>query len=174
MNTLYLDMDGVVADFDAAAEQFIGRPRTTKTDRWRHEDWQRIRTNQHWFLDLPKMPHADQLVNLARRYRDELEWQLLFLTAIPNGNDFPWAIWDKIKWAQSLYPDIPVHFGPYSTDKQQHCQPGDILIDDRLDNCEQWRQKRGIAIRVKNKDVELAIHELEIDFGTRAARSASA
>ena len=167
-------MDGVVADFDQAAEQFIGRPRKTTTDRWQQADWERIRTNQHWFLDLPKMPHADQLVDLARRYRDELGWQLLFLTAIPKHNDFPWAFWDKIKWASCFYPDIAVHFGPYSDDKQQHCKIGDILVDDRLTNCEQWTEKLGKAIRVKNRDVEMAIHELEVDFGTRAARSASA
>lgn len=73
MNTLYLDMDGVVADFDAAAEKFIGRPRKTAHDRWDQEDWLRIRTYQHWFLDLPKTTHADQLVDTARKFRDQLD-----------------------------------------------------------------------------------------------------
>jgi len=172
MNTLYLDMDGVVADFDAAAERFIGRPRTTPDDRWRQEDWQRIRGYQHWFLDLPKTTHADQIVATARKFRDGLGWQLLFLTAIPRGNDFPWAFWDKVKWAQCFYPDIAVHFGPYSDDKAAHYRTGDVLVDDRLSNCEQWQLAGGRAIRAR--DLDLAHHELEELFGTLAARSASA
>jgi hypothetical protein len=172
MNTLYLDMDGVVADFDAAAERFIGRPRTTPDDRWRQEDWQRIRMYQHWFLDLPKTAQADQIVTTARKFRDQLGWQLLFLTAIPRGNDFPWAFYDKIKWASCFYPDIPVHFGPYSDDKAAHYSTGDILVDDRLTNCEQWRAAGGEAIRAR--DLDLAHRELEALFGTLAARSASA
>ena len=37
-------------------------------------------------------------------------------------------------------------FGPYSKDKHQHCEPGDILIDDRSSNIEEWRAVGGIAI----------------------------
>jgi hypothetical protein len=38
---------------------------------------------------------------------------------------------------------IPVLFGPYSFDKYKHCTPGDILIDDRTSNCEEWRAAGG-------------------------------
>jgi hypothetical protein len=70
-----------------------------------------------------------------------------------------WAFWDKILWAQERYPDIPVHFGPYSEDKQKHCVPGDILVDDRPDNCQSWRDAGGIAVRV-TKEYGLALEEL--------------
>jgi hypothetical protein len=39
-----------------------------------------------------------------------------------------------------------VRFGPYAEDKQRHCTPGDILIDDKLSNCEQWQAQGGWAI----------------------------
>jgi hypothetical protein len=72
----------------------------------------------------------------------------MFLTAVPHYNDVHWAFWDKMLWAQERYPDIPVHFGPYSQDKQKHCQPGDILVDDRPDNCENWIRVGGVAVKV--------------------------
>ena len=37
-------------------------------------------------------------------------------------------------------------FGPYSKDKWQHCNAGDILIDDRQSNIDEWRAAGGIAI----------------------------
>jgi hypothetical protein len=46
-------------------------------------------------------------------------------------------------------------FGPYSKDKHMHCQPGDILIDDRLSNVEEWRTAGGIAIHHDNIDATL-------------------
>lgn len=146
MTKIYLDMDGVLADFDAAAEALIGGERP-ENDKWPDQDWRKIKQNHRWFRNLPKMPVADELVGLARKFRDNLGYELLILTAIPKGNDFPWAFYDKVLWAQENYPDIPVHFGPYSSDKKLHCQTGDILVDDRRDNCEQWSAAGGIAVR---------------------------
>lgn len=148
MNTFYLDMDGVVADWTTAAAQIIGYRMEDPHGRYPDSDWQKLRGHSRFFLTLPKMAHADQLVDLARDYRDQLGWQLLFLTAIPHDNDVPWAIWDKVLWAQTNYPDIPVHFGPYSRDKQAHCSSGDILVDDRLDNCAQWTSAGGLSFKV--------------------------
>ena len=68
-----------------------------------------------------------------------------FLTAIPHDDTIPYAIYDKVRWADKHFPGIPVLFGPYSFDKQLHCKPRDILIDDRSDNCNDWRMAGGIA-----------------------------
>jgi len=148
MKTLYIDMDGVVADFDKAAMEFIGFDRNPKDHKWKPEEWARIRNCERWFRDLPKTLWADELIDLSRQLRDQCGWRLLFLTAIPAGNDFPYAFNDKILWAQKYYPDITVHFGPYSKDKQSHCKPGDVLVDDRIDNCQQWQDAGGTAIRL--------------------------
>lgn len=161
MKTLYLDMDGVVADWAAGVEQIVGYRINDPKVFFPPEDWEKIRSSGRLFKDLPKMQQADQLVNLARQLRDRHEWQLLFLTAVPHYNDIHWAFWDKMLWAQEYYPDIPVHFGPYSSDKEKHCLPGDVLIDDRPDNCKQWTDKGGRAIHVKYDDYNSALLELE-------------
>ena len=159
-NTLYLDMDGVVADWDTAATELVGRLRKSVDGRWSQEDWLQIREDQRFYRDLPLMPRAEELVRVARGFRS-LNWSLLFLTAIPRHNDHPWAFYDKVLWAQRHFPDIPVHFGPYSEDKQLHCRPGDILVDDRPSNCHEWTMKQGLAIRVRDNDLAEAIGELQ-------------
>lgn len=145
MTTLYLDMDGVVADFDAYAEQMIGK--RSENNRWSREDWQQLRNFKRMYRDLPKTAEADELVEYCRKFTQERGYDLVFLTAVPKGNDFFWAFQDKLDWVRNYYPDIPVHFGPYSVDKQVHCLPGDILIDDRLSNNEEWALVGGHAIR---------------------------
>ena len=79
-------------------------------------------------------------------------------------NDMPWAQYDKVLWVQDHFPDIAVHFGPYSHDKQHHCRPGDILVDDRLTNCIEWRAVGGTAYHVANRDVIVAARALEQNF----------
>lgn len=41
---------------------------------------------------------------------------------------------------------IKVNIGPFSKDKWKHAKKGDILIDDRPDNIEEWHGAEGIGI----------------------------
>ena len=170
-NTFYLDMDGVVADWDTAASAFLGRPPRPPNDLTHYkntpEEWTRIKTQARFYRTLPLMPRCSELVDLARRYRDGLGWNLLFLTAVPKDDDVPWAFYDKVLWAQEHFPDIPVHFGPHSWDKQKHCKPGDILVDDRPDNCSQWIASGGLAVKVDGNDLSSAITQVSFDFNRR-------
>lgn len=162
---IYLDMDGVVADFRAYATGKIGSSPAVG-DLYPDADWQRLRDNPHLFLQLPLMSRANDLVNIARNYRDQLGWELQFLTAIPHNNDLPWAFHDKAAWARLHFTDIAVHFGPYSTDKHLHCSKGDILVDDRLANCREWESAGGIAFRV-GRTLDSVISELGLDYASR-------
>ena len=171
MNTFYLDMDGVVADWDTAAAKFLGRPQRLPNDLTHYkntpEEWTRIKTQVRFYRDLPLMPRCSELVDLARRYRDGLGWNLLFLTAVPKDDDVPWAYYDKVLWAQAHFPDVPVHFGPHSWDKYKHCKSGDILVDDRPDNCSQWIAAGGLAVQVLGNDLGDAIRQIGFDFNRR-------
>jgi 5'(3')-deoxyribonucleotidase len=158
-NTIYLDMDGVVADFNSYAETVLKK--TDTGHKWTPDEWTRLKDNPHLYRDLKKMPLADDLTQIARKFRDNLNWNLYFLTAVPKDNDVPWAFYDKVKWAENYYPDIPVHFGPYAVDKAKHCQPGDILIDDRETTCNQWQQAGGKTIYVIRRQYTQAIEELK-------------
>lgn len=130
-------------------------------------DWEKIKAEERLFRHLPKMPLGDDFVNLTRRFRDELDYDLMFLTAIPHYNDVPWAFYDKMLWCQERYPDIPVHFGPYSEDKCRRAAPGNILVDDRPDNCAQWQTCGGIAVNVPVGQEYLGLQELQLIFDNK-------
>jgi hypothetical protein len=171
-STFYLDMDGVVADWDLAASLFFNKPQgeadPVTHHKNTHNEWIRLKTARpRFFRTLPLMQDVDQLVELARTYRDKLGWELLFLTAVPMHDDVPWAFYDKVMWAQDQFPDIPVHFGPHSTDKHNHCSPGDILVDDRFDNCKSWSEAGGISFRVLHNTLQSVLPNIRQDLEKR-------
>lgn len=153
-------MDGVMADWNKGVYDILGWVKSDPNAQYSEADWAKVTSNHRIYGQLPVMDKAEELANLARRFRDELGWQILFLTAVPKGNDVHWAFWDKCQWAQKYFPDIPVHFGPFAKQKCEHCKPGDILVDDRRSNCSEWRGANGVAVEVTGPDLAPAIAEL--------------
>ena len=145
---IYLDMDDVVADWRTAAEEFL-QLKFPNGDQWARipdEKWQELKRNSRFYRDLPLKEDAGLLVDFCLRAKEHsLVEDVRFLSAIPHNNDMPWSIQDKVFWAHEHFKGIPVFLGPYSHDKQTHCQPGDILIDDRTSNCEEWIAAGGRA-----------------------------
>jgi hypothetical protein len=136
---IYLDMDDVVADWHTAAQEFLRMRWHKENERIPQEDWDKIKMNSHFYRELPLKENAHDLVQFCRdAVSNGLADELRFLSALPRNNDMTWAVWDKVLWAQEHFPGIPVFLGPYSYDKWKHCKPGDILIDDRTSNCEEW------------------------------------
>lgn len=171
--TIYLDMDGVIADFETAATTFLGEPYIDTLDGvnahlYPASQWAKLSSIPDYFRYLPKMPLADQLMTLAKRFRDQLGWDLCMLTAMPHDGTLPDGFQDKIDWMAYYYPGVRVRFGPYSVDKQKHCKPGDILVDDRAINCEQWAAAGGTAVRVTHCYTD-ALIELQAIFDRQQA-----
>lgn len=156
MTTLYIDMDGVVADFDEYAARTLGVPPSQGI--YPDEVWYNLASNARLYRDLIKTEYADQLIEECLDLALTKNYEILFLTAVPKGNDVKWSFYDKVLWAQRYFPDIAVMFGPYSKDKWQHCKPGDILIDDRISNIDEWRAAGGIAIHHTN--INSTLYEL--------------
>jgi 5'(3')-deoxyribonucleotidase len=145
MTTIFLDMDGVVADFDSYAKKILGYS-TSGGKRYPPEDWAKISANPRFYYELDICPWANQLVSAVQEVAVLHDYDIKFLTAIPRANDVPWCFTDKVLWAQQRWPTIPVWFGPYSHDKHVHCRSGDILIDDRNDNINAWNLAGGLGI----------------------------
>jgi len=169
-NTFYLDMDGVIADWNKGVEDILGYIKEDPNSHYNDADWAKITTNERMYRDLPVMGRAGALVSLAKAFEVQLGWDVRFLTAVPKGNDVHWAFWDKCLWAQEHFPGIPVHFGPFAKDKCTHCRPGDILVDDRHSNCVEWRAAGGIAVEVHPGKYEDAISEVKMLLANHLAR----
>jgi hypothetical protein len=136
-------MDDVVADWMGYARAIVNR-NWNYGERIPDEDWNKVSAKKRMYRDLPIKEGAHDLVNFCRdAVADGLADDLCFLTALPQNHGVPYAAWDKVLWAMERFERIPVLFGPYSFDKYKHCTPGDILIDDRTSNCEEWRTAGG-------------------------------
>jgi hypothetical protein len=145
MLTIYLDMDDVVADWMGYARAYLKVPAWREGEMLPDTTWRRLKDDQRMYSKLPLKEGAYNLVDWCRSYCKAEGAELRFLSAIPHGNDMPWAVQDKVFWGQEYFPDIPVFLGPYSHQKFMHCKPGDILIDDRTSNCEEWIRAGGRA-----------------------------
>jgi len=140
---IFLDMDDVVADWMPAARAIVNR-NWEYGERIPESDWAKVKANQRFYRDLPIKPGAHESVEYCKNAVTAGQADgLYFLTALPHDSSVPYAAQDKVWWAHERFPNIPVFFGPYSFDKHKHCKPGDILIDDRISNCSEWRAAGG-------------------------------
>jgi 5'(3')-deoxyribonucleotidase len=141
---IYLDMDDVVADWMKTAREMVQR-NWEYGQRIPDADWKKLQRDPHFYRNLPLREGANELVQWCRDYKEKTNCGLFFLTALPHDYTMPFAASDKVWWAHDHFPDVPVFFGPFSHDKWRHCKEGDILIDDRTSNCQEWRSVGGLA-----------------------------
>jgi hypothetical protein len=147
---LYLDMDDVVADWMGRARKIVNRS-WEYGERIPESDWDKVKADERFYIDLPLKEGATELVDYCRNLVDTgAVERLAFLTALPHDYSVQYAVHDKVVWAQNNFPGIPVFIGPFSFDKWRHCKPGDILIDDRHSNCSEWRSAGGLSHEYRN------------------------
>lgn len=161
---IFLDMDEVVADFSGYAENIAGKILPSDGGRYPIEVWREITRDPRIYSKLPVKAYSYELVHWCNSYCNAYNAELFFLTALPRNNDVPMATWDKVLWVKKYFIDIPVIIGPFSHDKYKHCNQGDILIDDRLSNCEDWKKAGGRSFQYKNwQDCKVWLEET-LDF----------
>ncbi|SFZ81686.1 hypothetical protein SAMN02983003_0634 [Devosia enhydra] len=136
--TLYLDLDGVLADFDAGAERAIGTTNTYKWE-WIHGPaafWTALNADPNFFYHLPMTRDADVLWGAVAHLHPTI------LTALPK-RDSASVDQQKRAWvAEKLGTDVPV-ITCLTSEKPAYCLPGDILVDDRAVNAAAWANKMG-------------------------------
>ena len=122
MPELFLDCDGVLADFDAGASALLGMSvRDYEARRGRGAFWKRLASAPDFYATLPEMPDARELFEAVKHLRPTI------LTGLPLGQ---WAAPQKVKWAAEHFPGVPI-ITCMARDKHKHMQAGDVLVDDR-------------------------------------------
>lgn len=139
MRRVFLDMDGVLADFDAGCMQRFGaHPAILEA---RGELWPSIdRAGAAFWTDLPKMPGADALL-VAVRYTG---LPTSILTAVPHTGHTA-SISGKRAWAAQHLPGVPVDCCR-RVEKVLRAAPGDILVDDNRETIQAWGQAGGVGV----------------------------
>lgn len=141
---IFLDLDGVLADFDTAHERAFGY-RPTRWPQDENANWKGIETAKDFYLHLPLMPGSRDLFGWAVEISKQCGYQPpTILTGIPVSVDA--AANNKRRW-------VATYFGPNvsviccrSRDKYKHGKPGDFLVDDYLKYRAAWLGMGGFFI----------------------------
>ncbi|HEX4799706.1 MAG TPA: hypothetical protein VFU91_00855 [Sphingomicrobium sp.] len=119
---LFLDADGVLADFDHGAQRLLGMtPKAFIGRHGRSEFWKRLARAKNFYGSLPQIPDAQRLFDAVKHLKPTI------LTGLPLGK---WAAPQKIEWAAEHFPGVPI-ITCMAADKHLHMHPGDVLVDDR-------------------------------------------
>ena len=140
VDKIYIDLDGVLADFDKWKNEAAKYHPQILTDK--SELWIDAAATDRLYYHLDLMPDAATLM----LYLESLGIPLAILTAIPRRKTVPTAEADKREWVKENIGDIEFHIGPFSQDKQRFSGPGKVLIDDKKLNIDQWNAKGGDGI----------------------------
>jgi hypothetical protein len=122
MKRLFLDLDGVLADFDRGARELLGM--SAADFERRHgikEFWRRLAKAPDFYGQLPEMPDARLLFGAVEHLAPAI------LTGLPLGK---WAAPQKVAWCEAHFPRVPV-ITCMARDKHRFMDPGDVLVDDR-------------------------------------------
>jgi len=152
---LFLDMDGVIADFNGAIHKAHGRENIyldqNNWGKWDIEQVWGISPKEFWALDsrefwesVQPTPEAHEIVSLAQQYFDPQD--IAILTAPSND---PGCVPGKFSWMQRTFPQFAnrmIFTKPGA--KKFMGGPGRFLIDDKDSNVDQFEEAGGTGILV--------------------------
>ena len=146
---LFLDADGVLADFDLSARQLLGMsPKDYIGAYGRGAFWKRLAKAKNFYGSLPEMPDARTLFDAVKHLKPTI------LTGLPVGS---WAAPQKVEWAAEHFPGVPI-ITCMAADKHLHMHPGDVLVDDREKHRAAY-EKAGVLF-VHHKNAEDSLKQL--------------
>ena len=153
---IFLDVDGVFADFDRAIET-LGIPRT---EHHSNDIWKYLNQVPNFFYKLEVMHGSIEIIKELQAAGHDLE----FLTALPIPTGLlATADADKRRWLpEKISSTIPINTVVGGKNKVRWLvnNPGAVLIDDYERNINLWREHGGIGIL--HTSVKNTLHELKM------------
>jgi hypothetical protein len=146
---LFLDCDGVLADFEQGAAAVLGmHPKAYEKRHGIPRFWNKLAKAPDFYFGLPLLPGAMELFD-AVKHLDPV-----ILTGLPVGN---WAADQKVRWAARHFPGTRI-ITTLAREKRKHGKPGDVLVDDMLKHAALWEEMGGIFVH--HKSVKETLEEL--------------
>lgn len=156
---IYIDSDGVIADFDKKVIEILGGKRIHEVPKGRL--WSSIerydKEVEPFFESLELMPGARRLVDFARGNFENVK--ILTATGFTPANGGE----QKIRWYAKHFPGLEVIVVKKSPDKAAYAHPKAVLIDDRSKSTDPWLSAGGIAILHTSVDNSIAVLKGLID-----------
>ena len=134
---IYVDMDGVLVDFDGGYEKLTGMTTRAADEKGPEFFWKPIsKAGAKWWITLNWMPDGKQLWDYVKKYNPEL-------LSAPSREEA--SKMGKRVWVKRELPGVKLILRS-ADKKQEFASPNSILIDDREKNIEQWKNAGGIGI----------------------------
>lgn len=166
MARLYVDLDGVLCDFEAGARAVLGMPVGTFRDL--HGErllWKTLERAESFYERLPWLSEGRLLWDGVRSIRPGP----VILTGLPLGD---WAAPQKRLWcARELGPGVPV-ITCMTREKHSFCLPGDVLIDDRDKLRPAWEARGGVFVHHRSAAETIERVRAVMFSGTEAGKVA--
>ena len=159
ISMIYLDMDGVIADFGKRyKEQYHMEPRDAEKKKEFNKYFDEfIETEQFATLDL--MPGAMDGLEFLRK---QLVVPTQILSSTANEERYDTIARQKMIWLQTHGITFTPNFVPGKRHKWKFAAPDKIIIDDTESVIDDWKKAGGIGILHKDWVTTLAILKLYV------------
>lgn len=159
--TIYVDMDGVIADFDGALREKLG---LSFKDDHKGKVWGRIQRHndqvEPWFYSLPKMADADMLWEFVTEHFENVE-VLSACGTTPRDAAGQKKAWMGDNYGYHYVANV-VHS---SSDKATFAHANALLIDDREKSTKPFAKAGGMTILHTDAESTIArLKELMVDW----------
>ncbi len=146
---IYLDLDGLFADFEEGFKNVSGYyPKEVA----KKTLWGTIHRADHFFLNLPVIKESKKLWEIVEPTNP------IFLTGLPSSTT---GKEDKIKWVHKHYGSQYEVIVVPKKEKRNYAKSNHILIDDTHSNINEWSADGGIGVFHEKDNFHRTIFELK-------------
>lgn len=137
---VFLDLDGVISDFDKQLCELLGKPLDRDYDFGNDPKvWAKIdKAGEKFWSSMKWMPDGHELWDAIKKYDPII---------LSSPSNHPTSVEGKKIWLKENLPGVPYHIEKH---KEKYADKDSILIDDREKNIKKWESASGIGILHKN------------------------
>ena len=142
---LYIDMDGVLTNFEKQFEDMIGEnPRQFEDQKGKKEFWKQIDLKgENYWSQMPWMPDGKKLWSYVKKFNP-------IILSTPSQDKLSES--GKHKWIKRELGEIPTIL---ISEKEKYASPKAILVDDYTKKINRWTEAGGIGILHKSADASI-------------------
>lgn len=134
---LFLDCDGVLADFNGGAHRVFGMGSREAREHFGNPTfWRTLRAQPDFYGSLELLPGALDLFHAVEHLHP------IILTGCPVGG---WAEPQKQAWAAQNFPGTRM-ITDLAREKSAYAHPGDVLVDDYQKYRDLWEKAGGLFV----------------------------
>lgn len=157
---LFLDMDGVVADFNKRFEDLAGMTSKEFENKYgKNAFWEFIDEGDNkirFWVGIEPMPGAQKLVSYIAK---NFGYEMLTAPSLKKQSRLGKSLWIRNWTNKGLFPSKPKINFKFAKNKQDFAAPNHILVDDKKSTIDQWNAAGGIGILYQS--AEQVIKDLE-------------